>query len=106
MNKENILDFNHTVELKVKFFMRQYIAINNGLGTPLATCVKEFQNSFGFTEDIWTWDSIRKDFERNGEKCKTKTIKELRIELNRILMDNLSKHGVISKRLKKEYYAG
>lgn len=106
MNKENIIDFNKRVEMKVKFFMRQYIAINNSLGTPLITCIREFQTSFGFSEDIWSWDSIRKDFERNGEKCKLKKVKELKEELQNLCLANLSRSGHISNKLKKEYYNG
>ena len=102
MNKENILDFNQRVELKVKFFMRQYIAINQGFGTPLNICIRDFQDNFGFAEHIWPGDSIRKDFYRNGEACNIHTIKELRKELNKILLDNLSRAGTLSKKHKKE----
>jgi hypothetical protein len=106
MNKENILDFNRKVEKKVKFFMRQYIAINNSLGTPVANCIREFQEQFGFYESVWSYESIKKDFDRHGEVPKLMTIKEFKREINKVLLDNLSDLGTISKKLKKEYVYG
>lgn len=106
MNKENILDFNRKVEMQAKFFMRQYVLINRGLGLPVSTCIKEFQDKFGFPETIWTYDSIKKDFDRHGKISEIKTVKELKQEINNILLGNLSDLGTISKKLKKDYVYG
>jgi hypothetical protein len=106
MNKENIHDFNQMVEMKVKFFMRQYIAVNSSLGIPIATCIREFQERFGFPDPIWAYDSIKKDFDRNGTLLMLKTIKELKSEIDKIILGNLSDLGTISKKLKKEYVYG
>lgn len=106
MNRENILDFNRKVEQKTKFFMRNYIAFNSSLGIPVTTCVREFQEKFGFHEEIWSFESIKKDFSRNGHKVELKTIRLLRAEINKILLDNLSEIGTISIKLKQEYCYG
>jgi hypothetical protein len=106
MNKENILDFNRKVEMKAKFFARQYISVNKSLGFPVANCIREFQESFGFHETLWSYESIKKDFDRHGKVPELKTIRQLRVELNRILLDNLSDLGTISKKLIKEYANG
>lgn len=106
MNKENILDFNRKVEMKVKFFMRQYVAVNNSFGVPVANCIREFQEGFGYTEPVWSYESIKKDFDRHGRVPELKIIKGLKIEMNKILLDNLSELGTISKKLKKEYVYG
>jgi hypothetical protein len=105
-NKENILDFNRNAEMKVKFFMRQYISVNKSLGSQVACCIREFQNEFGFGEQVWSYDSIKKDFDRHGSVPELKIIRELKVQLNRILMDNLSELGTISKKLKKELKYG
>jgi hypothetical protein len=106
LNKENILDFNRKVEMKVKFFMRQYVAVNKSLGTPVANCIREFQEGFGFIEPVWSYESIKKDFDRHGRVPELKIIRELKMEMNKILLDNLSDLGTISKKLKKDYVYG
>lgn len=107
LNKENILDFNRNVEMKVKSFMRLYISLNNSLGNPVANCIREFQDVYGFPEPIWSFDSIKKDFDRHGKKAShMKSIKELKVEMNKILLDNLSELGTVSKKLKKENIYG
>jgi hypothetical protein len=106
MNKENILEFNRFIELKVKFNMRQYIALNNCLGQPVANCIREFQEGFGFPDYIWEYDSIKKDFDRNGRITDLKTLRDLKGELNKKLLANLSELGTISKKFKNEYIYG
>jgi hypothetical protein len=106
LNKESTLDFNRRVEMKVKFFMRNYVAVNKSLGIPVANCIKEFQDEFGFYESVWNYESIKKDFDRHGRVPELKIIRELKVEINKILLDNLSDLGTISKKLKKEYIYG
>ncbi len=106
MNRENILDFNRKIEMKVKFFMRQYVSVNKSFGVPVANCIREFQEGFGFTEPVWSYESIKKDFDRHGRVPELKIIRELKIEMNKILLDNLSDLGTISKKLKKDYANG
>lgn len=106
MNKENLLDFNRAVERLVKFFMRQYIAVNSSLGLSVTKCIREFQNRFGFDESIWNFEALKKDWDRNGTKIELKSVKQLQGELNKILLANLSDIGTISKKLKKEYSNG
>ena len=102
MNRENVLDFNRLVELQIKFFMRQYISVNNTLGISVANSIREFQERFGFNESIWAYESIKKDFDRNGKISELKLIKGLKGEIHKILLDNLSCLGTVSKKLKNE----
>ncbi len=103
MNKENLLDFNKAAELQVKFFMRQYISINNNVGVKIADSIREFQDRFGFTESVWNYESIKKDYDRNVSRSEIKLIRGLKVEINKILLDNLSHLGTVSFKLKKEY---
>lgn len=103
MNKENMLDFNRRVEMKVKCFMRLFVSVNNSLGEPVANCIREFQEKFGYPEPIWSYESIKKDFYRHGQLIQIKSIRTLKSKMNKILLDNLSDLGTISKKLKKEY---
>jgi hypothetical protein len=103
MNKENLQDFNRAAEQHAKFFMRQFISINNSAGVSVCESIKEFQDKFGFAESIWGYESIKKDYDRNGKMCELKLIRGLRVEINKILLNNLSYLGIISTKLKKEY---
>lgn len=106
MNRENELDFNRKVEQQAKYFMRQYVSVNSSIGVPVAICIREFQEKFGFHEPIWSYESIKKDFDRHGKVPEMKTLRDLRAEINKILLDNLSELGTVSKKLKKEYADG
>jgi hypothetical protein len=103
LNKTNLMDFNRAAALKVKFFMRQHIGINTAMGFPVAACIRDFQERFRFNEEVWPFDSIKKDFDRNGRKTGLRTIQELRKEINEIFLGNLSDLGTISKKFKKEF---
>ena len=102
LNKENILDFNKDVELKVKYMMRQYVAVNQALGAPISNSIKAFQDKFGFSETVWPYDSIKKDFDRHGTRVQLRNIKRLKEEIHNIFLDNLSDLGTVSKKLAKE----
>ncbi len=101
MNKENILDFNRKVESKVKFLMRQYVSLNYSLGVPVTDCIRNFQNEYGISEMHWPYQSIRKDFYRHGVR-RIKTLSQVKTEINKIFLENLSQLGTISRKLKKE----
>lgn len=102
MNKENELTFNRAIESMVKFMMRQYIGMTSALGNPVSNCIREFQEKFGFDESSWSYDSIKKDFDRHGKKVSLNTTRTLKKEIHKIFLDNLSELGTISKKTLKE----
>jgi hypothetical protein len=102
INKEGIREMNRIVEARVKFLMRQYVMFNHKLGQPVAVAIRQFQEEFGFPEPVWAYESIKKDFDRHMVESKGLSFKELRAEINKILLYNLSDLGTISKKLKKE----
>lgn len=106
VNKEGIREMNRIVEAKVKYMMRQYVLINNKLGLPVATCIKEFQERFSFPEHIWSYESIKKDYQRHVNGSEIDGLKELKGGINKILLYNLSDLGTISKKLIKENIYG
>lgn len=106
MNRENVLTFNKEVEVLVKFVMRQYIGIASALGNPVSNSIREFQERFGFDESDWSYDSIKKDFDRHGKKVSLNTTRNLKEEIHKIFLDNLSELGTISKKALKEKIYG
>lgn len=102
MNKENVVEFNKKVERQAKFFMRQYVIVNHAFRIPVATCIREFQDKYGFHEQIWSYEAIKKDFDRHAENTDLRSLREIRAEINKILLENLSDLGTISQKFKKE----
>jgi hypothetical protein len=101
VNRESMMDFNRIAEKQVKFLMRQYISLNNALGASLTDCIRNFQNDYGFPEQIWSFDTIKKDFYRN-RGIKYKTLSVLREEMNKIFVAEMSRMGTLRRRFKKQ----
>lgn len=97
MSKRNILDFNIKVEHRIKATMRNFVLLNSSLGYPIAQCIREFQDRFNLPEPVWSFESIKKEYDRNGTKVKIKTIKVLREELNKILVNDLTNSGSLNE---------
>lgn len=105
ITKEGIREINSFSEQKVKFIMRQYVFINNKLGQPVASCIRDFQQIFLITEDMWNYEAIKKDYQRHiVTGTDMPKMKDLKKEINKILLSNLSELGTISKRLLKQMY--
>jgi hypothetical protein len=101
LNRESIKDLNKLVEHKVKFIMSQYVALNNSLGISIAICIREFQERFDFPEHVWAYESIKKDFYRNGQKSQFKMIKQLKSEIRSNFLKEMVKMGIITKNIQK-----
>lgn len=102
ITKEGIREINSFSEKKIKFIMRQYIFINSKLGQPVASCIRDFQQIFLFPEDVWSYESIKKDYDRHIRSNDMPKMKDLKKEINKILLSNLSELGTISKLLLKQ----
>lgn len=93
LTKTETLKFNSLLEKRVKFFARTYIAYHSSLGTSIARSIRDFQNIFGFPEDVWTFDSIKKDFDRNGSRLDRQMISQFKMQFSNIFMEILSESG-------------
>jgi len=62
-----------------------------------------FQENFGYSEEIWSYDSIKKDFFRNGPQQKVNFMSEITKKTNHIILGNLSDLGTISRKLLKDH---
>jgi hypothetical protein len=60
------------LESKLKCIMREYIASNISFGRSLASSIRDFQEEFCLPENVWPYESIKKDCDRHGFKriCK------------------------------------
>ena len=85
------------MESMIKFNARAYIGINHQLGTPVAKCIRNFQDNFNLPEDVMKYDAIKKDWDRHGSSFKGTFFVDLRDKTLKILMDNLSTLGTVSQ---------
>ena len=90
ITKSDMIRFNNKVEALVKFYSRSYIAFDKSLGIPISTSIRTFQNEFGFDEDIWPYESIKKDFDRHGAYIKFDKVSVFKENIKKIFIDQLS----------------
>lgn len=90
VTKTDMIKFNNKVEALVKFYSRCYIAFDKSMGIPISRSIRNFQNEFGFTEDLWSYESIKKDFDRNGSYIKFDKLSVFKDNLRNIFMVHLS----------------
>jgi hypothetical protein len=102
LNSQNVLEFNRYAEERVKFFMRNFVALGVFMGMSQTESIREFQDRFGFDEQSWSFDSIKKDFYRNQAAVET-SIREIRHRMKKIFLTNLSIKGTITPECANKY---
>jgi hypothetical protein len=86
--------FHREVEAKAKFFMRSMVAVYDSVMLQ-NQAIRTFQEKFGFSEDIWSFDSIKKDYFRNADISRLKIIDIIRVELEKKSLGHLYELGTI-----------
>jgi hypothetical protein len=61
----DIVDINRMLEQKAKALLYKTVGIRCSFGNSLSESIALFQKEYEFTEDIWSFDSIYKDCQRN-----------------------------------------
>jgi len=103
MSHTNVIKFNAIFESRAKYLMRSMVGIYHGLGLPINVSITKFQDRFYFDENIWPYDSIRKDFYRNGNNYKVDFDNEIFIKIEKIVLTNLSGCGTITPSFISDY---
>lgn len=91
------------VERRVKTMLCTYLDVHRSFGIPVSVAIRNFQAKFGFSEDVWPYDSIRREYNRNGLKDEEPLAAQLFQKINQIIMVNLSRNGTISQQGLKMY---
>lgn len=102
MTKTDTVYFGRELENRVKFLMRNIVSMYMAF-MPQKNAIMLFQENFGYTEEIWSYDSIKKDYFRNGPHQRVDFLKEITIKTEHIILGNLSDLGTISHKLVKDY---
>jgi len=102
LSKTDIVGFGREIESNTKFFMKNIISCySSHMELSRAICL--FQEKYGFTEDIWSYQSIKKEFQRNGLKIKIDFSTEITEKIEKIFLLNLYKKGTVSTKMIKTY---
>ncbi len=102
MTKTDVILFGRELENRVKFLMRNMVSMYETFKSQKDAIIT-FQENFGYTEEIWNFDSIKKDYFRNGPECKVDFLEVITNNSERILLGNLSDLGTISHKLIKDH---
>jgi hypothetical protein len=73
------------------------------MGMPPFISIARFQERFSFDENSWQYETIKKDFYRNGMKEPLDFNGEIFNKIEKIVLHNLYDLGTISKKAIKEY---
>lgn len=103
LTKTDTVAFGKHFEDQAKLLMRNFVGVYHSLGLPYKNSITRFQQRHNFDEDVWSYQTIKKDFFRNG------TVEDLDFEIeifnkiDKIIMRNLYSLGTVSELMIKEY---
>jgi hypothetical protein len=103
LTRPDVVSFGKMVERRAKLFMRNIVGVNIALGLPIFVAINKFQDQYGFDEDTWSFESIKKDFYRNGCHHKVDFDHEVYEKIHQILLVQLSESGTITRQALKAY---
>ena len=103
LTRTDIIAFGKYFEEKAKFMMRSFVGVYVAAGMPIFKSINLFQERFLFDDAHWDYQTIKKDFYRNGTNAKIDFGKEIFGKIDEILLRNLYTLGTISKKAKTEY---
>jgi len=83
--------------------MRSIVGTMISVGLPVNKSILRFQNQFGFIEDIWPYETIKKDYYRRGHNHIVDFNNEIFDKITKIIMQNLSDFGTISPQVILHY---
>lgn len=105
LSTKSINEFGKYYEKKAKAAMYITVATAEALGAKLKDAIFYFQERYGFTEDTWSYESIKKDFSRNAHREKI-DLEPIISALERIAIINHHKLGMLTDSFYEEYNRG
>ena len=102
MSNTEVVAFGTKIERRIKQILFLYLDTHVSMGLPLSAAIRNFQTKFGFTEDTWSYDTIRREYNRHGYR---KTVENTTIFdfINRIILGKLSEFATISQQGRLAY---
>lgn len=89
ISNTDIVAFGKTVEAEVKKFMRATVAAYE-IAVPQKTAIIQFQEDYGFSEDIWSFEAIKKDYYRSNASYGKNILSEIFNKIKEKSLENMS----------------
>ena len=102
LSAQAIMDLNRIFDTRAKTLMRSWCSAQYSYGKTAVECVKTFQERFGFTEDIWKFESIIKDCKRNNV-FDSDTNKLIENKIHNLIIAQMSGNRTITNQAKQYY---
>lgn len=90
ITKSDVVRFNNLFTFQVKFLMRTMVGFRVAMGISPKDAILKFQERYSFGEDVWPYESIVKDFYRNGTPFRIEYEDEIYQKFERIFLAKLS----------------
>lgn len=103
LTKTDIVSFNQLFAARAKVLMRSIVGSYHAIGLPYNNAIRKFQERFGFSEDDWAFEAIKKDYYRNGVNQELDFEGEIFQKIEKIILLNLYDLGTICKPLINKY---
>ena len=103
LSRTDEVRFSIVLESRCKTILLTYLASAYMVNQNLAECIRKFYQLFGYDEDTWPVDSIRKIWIRDKSIDKTKLKAGLQQKINEIIILQLSQNGTIAEQGKLAY---
>jgi hypothetical protein len=97
MHPLHVRALNTTFEQSAKLFMRTCITIDTLMSGSLAASIRRFQDRYNYPEEVWSFQSIKKDIDRNTTRIEIDFDTDIYEKIQKILLHNLYKLGTLSK---------
>ena len=103
LSNTDMVSFSAILEARAKTMMFTYIDLHRSMGFTIAKAIRLFQDRYRYPEDVWSADTIRREYNRHGTKLSSELEKVLSEKINNIVVANLSANGTISHKGLKTY---
>lgn len=102
LSNTEVVAFGTKMERRIKQMLFLYLDTHVAMGIPLSAAIRNFQNRFGYDDDSWSYETIRREYNRHGYK-KTGENSTIFNFINHIIVGKLSEFGTISQKGKLTY---
>ena len=99
LTRTDTVAFGKFFENKAKLYMRSMVGVYHAVGLPIHNSIRKFQERFNYDEETWSYQTIKKDFYRNGSKHVINFDDEIYYKLEKIILRNLYKLGTVCQPL-------
>ncbi len=103
LSDTEVVSFCMILEARAKAMLFTYLDVHRAMGLPLALAIRNFQERFDFPEDVWPSESIRREYNRKGNKMAMGLIADISKNIDKIVLGNLYRCGTISHQAFLEY---